>query len=431
MNHIHFVRVFYLGIGLLLASGAAAYPIDGYDQTGIRRLMAATLVEQNKLGGPLQKKGALLKSEQVDLRLLDRESFVIPPADPEFTRQIVSLLGGNAGSYALSVLDLSDPNNIRYAEHQGNVSRNPGSVGKILAGLAVFQALADAYPADVEARRRVLQDTMITADGFINTDSHTVYKFDPATKQRSRRPLYIGDRGNLYEYLDWMMSASSNASASVVIKQAVLIKHFGKAYPLTEAETEHFLSTTPKSELSALLARTIQEPVTRNGMDITALRQGSLFTGGGKSRIPGTNSYATSRELMKYLVLMEQGRLVDEFSSRELKRLLYVTERRIRYASSPALNPSAVYFKSGSLFSCAPEPNFACRKYQGNRTNFMNSIAIVESPAGAHHLYYMVTLMSNVLRKNSALDHQTLATRIHRLVEEAHPNVTAASLPER
>ena len=53
----------------------------------------------------------------------------------------------------------------------------------------------------------------------------------------------------------------------------------------------------------------------------------------------------------------------------------------------------------------------------------MNSAAIVESPAGDYRLDYMVTLISNVLRKNSAVDHQTLATRIHRLIEAAHPSV--------
>ena len=51
---------------------------------------------------------------------------------------------------------------------------------------------------------------------------------------------------------------------------------------------------------------------------------------------------------------------MDEFSSREIKRLLYVTERRIRYAASPALASSAVYFKSGSLYECAKEAGFTC-----------------------------------------------------------------------
>jgi hypothetical protein len=36
-------------------------------------------------------------------------------------------------------------------------------------------------------------------------------------------------------------------------------------------------------------------------------------------------------------------------------------------------------------------------------------------------LYYFATLISNVLYKNAAVDHQTLATYIHRLIETDHP----------
>jgi hypothetical protein len=118
---------------------------------------------------------------------------------------------------------------------------------------------------------------------------------------------------------------------------------------------------------------------------------------------------------------MEQGRLVDPWSSLEIKRLLYVTERRIRYAQTWALRESAVYFKSGSLYSCEPEPGFVCRKYHGNKRNYMNSVAIVESPAGQDGLYYMTTVLSNVLRKNSAQDHADLARAIQQQLLADHP----------
>ena len=161
--------------------------------------------------------------------------------------------------------------------------------------------------------------------------------------------------------------------------------------------------------------------MTRNGLDLELLKQGSLFTQGGKLKVPGSGeSYGCARELMRYLVRLEEGRLVDEFSSREIKRLLYLTERRIRYAASPALAESAVYFKSGSLFECEKEPGFTCIPYAGNVKNFMNSVAIVEHPARERRLYYMVTLVSNVLRKNSASVHMEMASRIHRLVESLH-----------
>jgi hypothetical protein len=219
-----------------------------------------------------------------------------------------------------------------------------------------------------------------------------------------------------------MLSASSNAAASMCMREAMLLRQYGKDYPPPQAEIERFFNETPKQELTDLFVSTFFEPVTRNGFDLEQLRQGSFFTHTGKRRVPGGGtSYGSARSLMEYLLRMEQGRLVDIYSSRQIKRLLYMTEWRIRYASSPALRSSAVYFKSGSLYKCKPEPDFKCGKYRGNVRNYMNSVAIVETDSDGWQLDYMVTLISNVLRKNSAVDHQTLATRIHRLIEKAHP----------
>ena len=105
--------------------------------------------------------------------------------------------------------------------------------------------------------------------------------------------------------------------------------------------------------------------------------------------------------------------VVDAWSSLEIKRLMYMTARRIRYASSPRLNNAAVYFKSGSQYSCKQEEGFTCGKYMGNVENYMNSVAIVEHDDGRA---YMVVLMSNVLRKNSAVEHQSLATFIDKIL---------------
>jgi len=100
---------------------------------------------------------------------------------------------------------------------------------------------------------------------------------------------------------------------------------------------------------------------------------------------------------------------------------MYITERRIRYGSSGVLRPSAVYFKSGSLYSCMEEPGFVCKKYHGNKRNFMNSVAIIETPAGQNRLFYMVTVLSNVLRRNSAQDHRDLARAIQQQLMADHP----------
>jgi len=156
-------------------------------------------------------------------------------------------------------------------------------------------------------------------------------------------------------------------------------------------------------------------------IDTELLRQGAFFTREGKNRVPASGSRANAKELLKVLVKLEQGKVVDDFSSREIKRLLYMTQKRIRYASSPALKDAAVYFKSGSLYRCKEEPGFVCQKYKGNVLNLLNSVVIVEDPAGAENgLFYMAVVTSNILRQNSAVAHQTLGTRIHRLMQRRH-----------
>jgi hypothetical protein len=405
-----------------------SYPLDAYRETGIRRIEAARLAVFGKMRGRKQPPGALLPAKMVDLRLLDHPDLVLPKPDPEFTARVVKLLGDKADRYGVAVLDLSDIDNPRYAEHRGDYKQNVGSVGKIAAALALFQALADIYSDDIETRKKVLRETIITADEFIQHDHHEVRLFNPDTGALSFRPLQKGDKGSLWEYLDWTLSISSNAAAAMLMKNAMLLKNFGKDYPVSDENATRFFAKTSRKQLRELYEQTFLEPFTRNGLDLEQFRQGSFFTRYGKTRVPtGYNSYATARELMRFMLLMEQGKLVDVFSSREIKRLLYMTERRIRYASSPALHDSAIYFKSGSLYSCKKEAGFSCKKYHGNVKNYMNSVAIVETPAGIHRLHYLATLISNVLYKNSAVDHQTLATYIHRLIEGDHPPQPSAA----
>ena len=401
----------------LVASLCWSYPLDGYAFTGIKRVEAYRLAMEGKVRAPKQPPGALLTSSQVDLRLLGHSDFDIPAADPQFVAKLESLLGDEADRYAVAVLDLTDLDYPRYAAHQASARANPGSIGKIVIALGLFQALADIYPDDIRARLNILRNTIVTADEFIMSDHHVVPFWEPGQPRVRYRKIQIGDQGSLWTFLDWMLSASSNAAASMVIRELMLLVHFQQAYPVDAGQAQQFFKTTPRKELSALLARALQDPLTRNGLDIERLRQGSFFTWKGKRLVTGTTSYATPRELLRWLIKLEQGQLVDIFSSREIKRLLYMTQRRIRYASSPALKTSAVYFKSGSLYKCKPEPNFKCRKYHGNVKNMLNSVAIVESPASDRQLFYMVVVMSNVLRKNSAVVHQTLATRLQRMLE--------------
>ncbi len=54
----------------------------------------------------------------------------------------------------------------------------------------------------------------------------------------------------------------------------------------------------------------------------------------------------------------------------------------------------------------------------GNVKNVMNSVCIIESPSsgGKDRRRYIVALMSNVLRKNSAWDHSRLGAAIEEAV---------------
>lgn len=397
-----------------------SYPIDGHDYTHIQRLKYTNALRLPP-GARLPLSDVLPSGDGISS---------LPAADNKLSARIKSALGDHASNYSVAVLDISDPDQPLYAAHNENHIANIGSVGKFLVLFALFDKLARLYPDDIEAREHVLRGSSITANDWIVHDSHTVPIVDADSGEPARRKLHIGDRGNLWEFLDWMASASSNAAASMVVQQVILLEHFGHAYPAEPDITRRFLEQSSSGELGELWLAAMKRPLQEAGFDTDRIRQGSPFTATAKRRVSGTSSVGNVRDLVRLLNLIEAERFVDPWSSRETKRLLYMTERRIRYASHPALNEAAVYFKSGSYYSCEPEPDFVCRKYMGNRINRLASIAIIESPARNPELRYIVAVMSNVLYVNSAVAHQTLALRIHRLIKAQHPAQPQPETPE-
>lgn len=372
---------------------------------------------EGKARGLVQPKGARLPMAAVDLRLAGG-ALDLPEPDPEFTRQVTELLGEDAERYGIAVLDLSDPARPVYAEHRADQPFNPGSVGKLMVATALFQRLADLYRDDITARERVLREARVVADEFIVHDSHTVPFWDG--HQFTHRPLQQGERGQPVDLsrLDALgelecRGGDGGAGADPARALRPRLSHRPRARCRLPARNAEGRALGPDAQ-----GPRRGDPAQRPGSGAAA--PGGFFTATGKARVPGTTSTATPRELMTWLLRLEEGRIVDTWTSREIKRLLYMTQRRIRYASSPALLDAAVYFKSGSFFRCRPEPGFVCRKYQGNVENLLNSVAIVEHPAEGRRLHYMVVVTSNVLRKNSAVAHQTLGTRLQQLLELRH-----------
>ena len=396
------------------------YPIDGYLRTGIKRLKYLDLVKSGELKSTtVIPAGAQKSYMDIDLNLVSKKNDslgAILKVDEEFQKEISSLFRGLDKSYSIAVLDISDLDSIRYAKRNETAGYQPGSVGKLAVLVALFHQLEKIYPDSFDKRLELLRTKSVKSGAWGLTDEHTVPIFNIETQKLLKRQVIPSDIFTLFEWTDHMLSVSNNGAASIVWREAMLMAAFGKSYPdLSPEEAETYFTTTPKKELTDLANDVVNLPLRQLGIGPDEWRLGSFFTSGANRYVGDKGgSIGTPLGLMKFLIQLEQGQVVDQESSLEMKRLMYMTDRRIRYAQSPALKPAAVYFKSGSLYKCDRSTGEACGKYMGNVTNYMNSVAIVEHP---DNCTYMVVLMTNVLRKNSATDHMNLASSIDKIIK--------------
>ncbi len=411
-----------------LAAGRPPYPLDGAARTGIRRLAAYQLIHEGTIAGSLRlPPGARLPTDAIRLRLKGvNDAYDVGPDTPRdsaLQAALERIVGRRHPSYRVAMLDITDPLQPRYAEVRGNEGYIPGSVGKLLVMTGLFNELKQRHPGDVEARAAVLRDTWIAADRWVIPNSHAVPVVNDEMTAVVHRAIRIGDTFSLWEWVDHMVSPSSNAAGSMVWKHAMLLAAFGPEYPVSTERAEAFFTDTPQERLADRAVAVIEEPILLAGLDTSGLRHRTFFTNTAQRIVPGRGSHATPRQLVRWMLKLEQGTLVDEWSSLEMKRLLYFTRRRYRYASSPALAEAAVYFKSGSLYQCEPEPGYECGQYRGNKQNLMHSVAIVESPAtGPQQRVYLISMMSNVPKVNSAAEHQEIATQIERFMRTRYPD---------
>ncbi len=404
--------------GLFMALGY--YPIDGYTNTGISRLKRLERIQSGEIKATTSSlpAGALKSYDEIVLQLSSRKadsaaSFLV--VDSEFQEKLNGLFRGLDKSYSIALLDISDPGKPRYAQRNQLAGYQPGSVGKIAVLNGLFYQLAKMFPDSWQKRTELLRNKSVKAGVWGLTDEHTIPIYDIEKNTLVKRQVIASDVFTLYEWTDHMLSVSNNGAASIVWREVLLMAAFGDQYPdLTMEQSEAYFKETPRKELTDLGNDVVNLPLRELGITADEWRLGSFFTRGANTYVGDKGgSIGTPQGLMKYLVQLEQGTIIDAASCLEMKRLLYMTDRRIRYAQAPALKEAAIYFKSGSLYKCDRVKDPSCGKYMGNVINYMNSVAIVEHPDNCK---YIVVLMTNVLGKNSASDHMYLAGRIDNLI---------------
>ncbi|WP_435413113.1 serine hydrolase [Psychroserpens mesophilus] len=417
-------RIVTLVVLLLVSSTFISfkyYPIDGYEHTGIKRLKRLELIKSGALKDATKlPEGAMKSYMDIELNLTSRSgdsASSLLTVDETFQKDINALFRGLDRSYSLAVLDISDDTDLKYAQRNETAGYQPGSVGKIAVLLGLFDQLAKLYPDDFEKRLDLLRTKSVKAGVWGLTDEHTIPIYNMETQKLVKRQVVASDVFTLFEWADHMLSVSNNGAASILWREVLLMQIFGDKYPeLTQEEADAFFKTSNKKELTDISNDVVNLPLRDLGISHDEWRLGSFFTRGANTYVGDKGgSIGTTLGVMKFLVQLEQGNVIDQASSLEMKRLMYMTDRRIRYAQSPVLKDAAVYFKSGSLYKCDRSKGEACGKYMGNVTNFMNSVAIVEHPDNCR---YIVVLMTNVLRKNSATDHMNLASSIDKVIRQ-------------
>lgn len=398
----------------------AFYPIDGYNKTGIKRLKRLEKTLDSTITEYYLKKGSFKKYDEINLWMCEKTIPVdsVMTIDKGFQQEMLSLFPSRSG-YGITVLDLTDIHNTRYAAVNENSGFQPGSVGKIVVATAFFTELSNLCPGDFSVRTELIKNKVVRSGNWGLYDHHTIPIYNIEKDSYIKRTVVASDEFTLYEWLDHMLSVSNNGAASIVWREALLMRIFGDTYfTLTQEEADAYLEKANRSELTNIAIDLVNQPLRDLGITHGEWRLGSFFTNGPEKYVGSKGgSIGTPKGLMKYFVKLEQGLVIDQESSLEIKRLLYMTDRRIRYGASLQLNDAAVYFKSGSLYSNNPSLGTPYGEYKGNVYNYMNSVCIVEHPSGIN---YIVCLESNVLSTNSAGAHMYLASAIDKQIRKKH-----------
>lgn len=470
-----------------LGAPVYAYPTDPEAQklTEIRRLKWQQDINEGKVRGRRIPEGAQWPLSAVKLRMLQNPNFDVTPETPTYDplqKGLEELVDRwRFRRYSIAILDITDPLAPRYAAINPTAQQTPGSAAKPLLAAGMFHWLKQRFPNSVDKRRELLKSVKVKADNWAMPNHHEVpvVAGDVTTSDYrvSIRAVRTGDAFSLYEWMDNALSPSSNASASMLWREATLMGLLGDAYPPAKYDGELF-NQWDKEAFTQAAFNTVDAPLKEAGLNVDDFHIRLFFTRGAGRHIKGGASRASPLGMLRWMLRVEQGRMVDAFSSLELKRMLYLTRRRIRYAKASALNRSATFFKTGSLYRCQPEEGYSCAAYEGNAVNVLNAFIVVETPPDPApepaaestgkpsrqatreptakspatdqaapepaaksgeaamdapqvnpppepELIYIVAVMSNELKRNAATDHERLGGEIHQLIKRTHAPVTA------
>jgi hypothetical protein len=426
-------------------SAARAYPLDQYERTGIKRLKFQLDTVQGKHKGTRLAPGAQWPAADFKLRLREQgrdfELTASTPKDAALQAALEKVLKQwSWRRYNVALLDITDPTHPRLAGVNEHVSQTPGSVAKVLVAAGMLEQLRARFPNDIAAREKLLRSHLVTADDWAMSDSHDVPVVSgEALDKINNRRVKIGDVFTVWEWLDHALSASNNSAAALSWREATLMRLLGEQYPPATYDAELW-KRLGKDALTKASFEVVDKPLLDAGLSPEVFKLRLYFTKGAGKYIRSQSCGATPFSLVQWLVRVEQGRMVDEWSSLELKKLMYLTRRRVRYLHTHLLDNFFALFKSGSLYRFTPEAT-SRTQYEGDLVNVLNSLIEVDAnlpPAGAVQMMtasaveqakkapaknaagkpyvYIVAVMSNELKRNAAMDHARLAEAVHAIV---------------
>ncbi|NJO87409.1 MAG: hypothetical protein HC821_05435 [Lewinella sp.] len=139
-----------------------------------------------------------------------------------------TLIPNGGRAYSLAILDLCAGRAPRYAERNAETAYQPGSVGKLAVVTGLMCELENLFFDNIEARWALLRTRIVKGGPFAVYDHHTIPIYDPKTEAYSRAQAAPHHEFTLYEWLDHMLSVSNNGAASIVWREAVLMRVFGQ-----------------------------------------------------------------------------------------------------------------------------------------------------------------------------------------------------------